>query len=407
MIFQRRLIQRYSLFLKKQNQAIKKFNQCLVYCQQNGEDLAIIQLKQVIASHPTFLKAYQLLALIYIQTNQNTKARQILIEAKKLDTTNELTLTYLQEVTKQRGGYGKNAERSFRKPKSATVEYSLGNETIIQPKRSKIRDMAQQLAFANILIGMVLGAALIWFLVAPAVNQNRSEKLNNQMRAYSEQINTLEAQVSAQTRTLDQYRTAGDEAQKAVDQAKATSDSYEKLLQVSSQSRSGEYSYTDMADALLEITRDSLGDSGKEMYDTLSDSIFPTACRRRYAAGVDSLESKDYDQAIEYLTKVVKMDESYNDGQAIYRLAQAYQGKGDTENAKTWYQKMVDTYNNSRYIEDAKKQLAILNGDASADTSADSSSVSEDSENSDNSDNSQDGGDNGDYDSSDNTEDNE
>ena len=192
------------------------------------------------------------------------------------------------------------------------------------------------------------------------MNQNRSEKLNNQMRAYSEQINTLEAQVSAQTRTLDQYRTAGDEAQKAVDQAKATSDSYEKLLQVSSQSRSGEYSYTDMADALLEITRDSLGDSGKEMYDTLSDSIFPTACKRRYAAGVDSLESEDYDQAIEYLTKVVKMDESYNDGQAIYRLAQAYQGKGDTENAKTWYQKMVDTYNNSRYIEDAKKQLAIL-----------------------------------------------
>ena len=147
--------------LESLNQAIKKFNQCLVYCQQNGEDLAIIQLKQVIASHPTFLKAYQLLALIYIQTNQNTKARQILIEAKKLDTTNELTLTYLQEVTKQRGGYGKNAERSFRKPKSATVEYSLGNETIIQPKRSKIRDMAQQLAFANILIGMVLGAAFL------------------------------------------------------------------------------------------------------------------------------------------------------------------------------------------------------------------------------------------------------
>jgi len=151
------------------------------------------------------------------------------------------------------------------------------------------------------------------------------------------------------------------------------------------------------------------------MYDTLSDSIFPTACKRRYAAGVDSLESEDYDQAIEYLTKVVKMDESYNDGQAIYRLAQAYQGKGDTENAKTWYQKMVDTYNNSRYIEDAKKQLAILNGDASADTSsdtsadtsADSSSVSEDSENSDDSDNSQDGGNNGDYDNSDNTEDDE
>ena len=126
--------------LEKVNQAVHKYNQCLGYCRQNGEDLAIIQLKQVIASHPTFLKAYQLLALIYIQTNQNTKARQILIEAKKLDTTNELTLTYLREVTKQRGRHGKDAERSFRKPKSAAVEYSLGNETIIQPKRSKIRN---------------------------------------------------------------------------------------------------------------------------------------------------------------------------------------------------------------------------------------------------------------------------
>ena len=37
--------------------AIKKYNQCLTYCRQNGEDLAAIQLKQVIAAHPTFLKA--------------------------------------------------------------------------------------------------------------------------------------------------------------------------------------------------------------------------------------------------------------------------------------------------------------------------------------------------------------
>ena len=52
------------------NQAIKKFNQCLTYCQQDGEDLAIIQLKQVVASHPTFLKAYQLQGCGRIQSGQ-------------------------------------------------------------------------------------------------------------------------------------------------------------------------------------------------------------------------------------------------------------------------------------------------------------------------------------------------
>ncbi|MFR7846922.1 MAG: tetratricopeptide repeat protein [Coprococcus phoceensis] len=32
--------------LETMNQAIKKYNQCLTYCQQDGEDLAVIQLKK-------------------------------------------------------------------------------------------------------------------------------------------------------------------------------------------------------------------------------------------------------------------------------------------------------------------------------------------------------------------------
>ena len=43
------------------NQAVKRFNQSLDYARQNGEDLAIIQLKKVVAAHPTYVKAYQLL----------------------------------------------------------------------------------------------------------------------------------------------------------------------------------------------------------------------------------------------------------------------------------------------------------------------------------------------------------
>lgn len=33
------------------NQAIRRYNQALLYCQQNGEDLAIIQLKKAVAAH--------------------------------------------------------------------------------------------------------------------------------------------------------------------------------------------------------------------------------------------------------------------------------------------------------------------------------------------------------------------
>ena len=40
-----------------------------------------------------------------------------------------------------------------RKKKDEAVEYSLGNETIIQPKRSPVRELAGRLAVLNIFIG--------------------------------------------------------------------------------------------------------------------------------------------------------------------------------------------------------------------------------------------------------------
>ena len=94
------------------NQAVKKYNQCLAYCAQNGEDLAVIQLKKVILDHPSFLKAYQLLALLYLHTEQYAKARQILKTARKLDTTNEMTLRYIHELMTVKGKKSRKKEKS-------------------------------------------------------------------------------------------------------------------------------------------------------------------------------------------------------------------------------------------------------------------------------------------------------
>ena len=126
--------------LESINQAIKKYNQCLGYCKQNGEDLATIQLKQVIAAHPTFLKAYQLLALIYIQTNQNTKARQLLLTARKLDVSNTTTLNYLREITRQRGRHGKDVDRKKKKKD----DYYLSNNM------EAAKEIARQVRLRNI-----------------------------------------------------------------------------------------------------------------------------------------------------------------------------------------------------------------------------------------------------------------
>ena len=350
------------------NLAIKKYNQCLAYCQQNGEDLAIIQLKQVVASHPSFLKAHQLLALLYLHTGQYTRARQMIRQARKLDTGNEITLKYMHELTHQRG---KQRRRSEKKKEDA-VEYSLGNETIIQPKHSRVKEMASHLAVANVFIGAAIGAAIIWFLVAPAVNQSQNNRMNDQMREYSDQIKTLEAQVSAQTRTLDNYRASGEEVEADTNQAQTTRDSYENLMTVVEQYNSGEYSYTTMADSLIGIDRDSLGESGKSRYDELTDAIYPSACETNFATGPEALSAGNYQGAVDALYKVVRMNAGYNDGQALFNLAQAYMGNGDNDNAITYFQRVVDDYGDSEYAEEAQTNLDTLS--AAADDSGDSTS---------------------------------
>ena len=69
-----RTVQSSANELETMNQAIKKYNQCLGYCRQHGEDLAIIQLKKVLSLNPKLVKAHQLLALLYIRTEEYERA---------------------------------------------------------------------------------------------------------------------------------------------------------------------------------------------------------------------------------------------------------------------------------------------------------------------------------------------
>jgi tetratricopeptide (TPR) repeat protein len=341
------------------NHAIKKYNQCLAYCRQNGEDLAVIQLKQVVASHPTFLKAYQLLALLYLHTGQYTRARQMVRQARKLDVGNETTLRYMRELTSRQG---RKRQRPLKRKEDA-VEYRHGNEMIIQPKHSRLKEMANHLAVANIFVGAAIGAAIIWFLVAPAVNQSSSDRLNSQMRDYSDQIQSLEAQVSAQTRTLDDYRAAGE----ALEANASAAEGYEKLMTVSDQYDSEEYSNASMAEALLEISKDTLGEKGQALYDELAANVFPGACESYLASGTEALEAADYETAIGDLGKVVRMDAGYNEGQALYELARAYWNNGDSENASKYFQQVVDGYGDSEYAEDAQQSLDEIAGSQTQD----------------------------------------
>ena len=322
------------------DQAVKKYNQCLVYCQQNGEDLAAIQLRKVIAAHPTFLKAYQLLALLYMQTEQYAKARQLIRKAHRLDSTNEITLRYMHELTQLH----KDKAAQLKAEKAQTVSYNLGNETIIQPMSTTLKDNAALLTILNIVIGIVVGVLIVWFLAVPTMRKNINAKTNKEVIAYSEQIAALETELGLLTKEVEGYKATSEQTEAEKQVAQGTQESYEVLVQAIEHYHDVAYKRATLADELLTIKIESLGDGGKAIYEKICKEVFASECAELYPIANRSYEAVNYKRAIECLERIVLMDEKYNNGEALYMLMDIYHKQNETEKANTIYNRIIELF---------------------------------------------------------------
>ena len=116
-------IQENQARLETINQTIKKYNQSLLYCQQGSEDLAVIQLKKVLSLNPNLVKAHQLLALLYIKTEEYERAGRELRRALAIDKTDNISLYYQAELETLAG---KSASRG---QKAEGQKESKGNKS--------------------------------------------------------------------------------------------------------------------------------------------------------------------------------------------------------------------------------------------------------------------------------------
>lgn len=93
--------------------------------------------------------------------------------------------------------------------------------------------------------------------------------------------------------------------------------------------------------ALEGVNSDLLSVEAKSMYDAIMGDIGSSVKQKYQSTAMDAYESGDYATAIENYTKALDIGEP--DFTSMFYLAQAYQKSGDTDNAKTWYQKIIDT----------------------------------------------------------------
>jgi len=168
------------------NQTIKKYNQALTYCNQDSLDLAVIQLKKVLSLNPRFIRAHQLLALLYINNEEWEKAKRELMKCIDIDTNNIATLRYLKEVDEMLLPEEGVKNPPKKKHKSDDViKYQSGNETIIQPVN--VKEGRGVTSLLNLGIGIIIGVAIAVFLILPARVQTAKASIDEELRRVSEQ----------------------------------------------------------------------------------------------------------------------------------------------------------------------------------------------------------------------------
>lgn len=331
------------------NQTIKKYNQSIEYCRQDNEDMAVIQLKKVIAQNPKLVKAHQLLALLYMKHQEYEKARRLLKKAAAVDNTNTTTLRYLTEIEEITG---KSTALGTRKKRVApekeegmggTLRYISGNETIIQP--TTFRDSSTVATFINIVLGILLGGAIVWFMVVPASRQSVQDAANKQVTDANMKLASETARLQDLQDEIDEYSAQADAADADRDKALDKAASYEELLGLADLYVQGKQS--EAANSLSSLDASQFEGNALTLYQNLMSAVSGALFNQYYTAGTTAYANGDYQTAAEQLTLAVESDPEgaqTNHYDALYYLGFAYFNQGNTTKSDEIFRDIVTKY---------------------------------------------------------------
>lgn len=345
--------------LENFNQTIKKYNQALAYCQQDSLDLAVIQLKKVISMNPSFVQAYQLIALLYINSEEWEKAKKELEKCIKIDTNNTTTLRYLKEVNE------KMPHDEGKKKKEAIV-YQSGNDTVIQPVTKKERRVFQ--TFCNIMIGVAIGVGVAWFLILRAKVAQTQEEAKLQFKEISEKLDEKTVQVEELTQQIENLKAEKDTLSDNLDAAsgievavKADTDLIEAARMYVTKSADP----TEIAETLEMINKNYLENDAKEgfveLYNAILADVGPKIAATYYSKGYEAYRTEDYQGAIDNFTKTFEYDPS--NGDALYLLGNAYNKSGNAANAVDIYKKVIELFPDTDKARKAERYIKQIQGE--------------------------------------------
>lgn len=332
------------------NYAVRKYNKALSYVQQENYDLAEIQLKKLVNENTHMVKGYQLLALLLMKKKKYAEARNVLFKARMIDQGNTTTIAYTNAVEEQI----KEAEAELSptelrnkrlQEKAEAEEHSpLSGDDVIIPKSSYREYNPATMTVLQIIIGVIIGAALIFFIVTPA----KTKTVRNE---YQAQISDLNAKIEQLQKEIPET-TAEDETEEIVNKEDA---SFSKLL--SAQIAFSKEDFDGALEALEGVNEDVLEPEQKEFYNELRQGVLDKKYSDQLYAAIELYAAESYEEAKNQLQDLY--DKGYVTDNLLYFLGRSYDYLDDTRNALPYLQELVEKYPDFWDIEVAQQ---IING---------------------------------------------
>lgn len=339
-------------YLETADQAAKKYNQALVYAQNENEDLAILLLMRMLDDFPNYVKAQELLALLYIRHEDYIKAGRCLYQVLKVDHYNPTAQRYMA-VAKHNTG---KAEVEKRKLKNAFSHRQMQDDDIIIPPSYKENTGWQSVI--NILVGLILGVAVVYFLIMPAKQEAMNALHNKEQLANLEQINQKSLEIDSLIQQLEDAKKAQESAESSLEAMEADSggviSQYQNMVKLLEAYRAEDaktvavlYTSMDMSvltDGVLNETvawiQQDMSENGWKTLLSMGDE----AMSQESGAGAS--------QAIDYYNRSLQIRPG--NAEVIYKLGLAYEAAGDKDKANEYFGEIIMNYPDSEFAEDSK-----------------------------------------------------
>lgn len=358
------------------NQAIRKYNLALEAVHDNNDDLAVIQLKKVVSLHGNFIRALQLLSLILIKNGDYARARKYLERARSIDVGNTTTLRYLSEINREMPQEERGRE-VYRMTDSSEEGKSDDAGKGIAFKSSYREDKPNVMVFVNLLLGVLIGIAVVYYLIVPTIKSNIREEYDSQKVDYSAELSSKTATITQQEKKIASLQKKADDLQAELDgitvqtiEIQVGTEGYNALFDAwngYNTLKNSEYSDDELVDFTMQLWElDESGitnETALKVLQDMRDEIYPLAARKVYKDGRDMFDAaKDndnnaaqYEEAARKLKAAVEISPE-NDA-AMYYLGKSYQALGNFEDAVYYYKLMLEVCPNSTLKEYIPQRL--------------------------------------------------